>query len=201
MLEPMKHSSSANGGAASGKFRQLPDQADLLTHLGVKLRPRHDLDVMWAKLIALGARNGVEDLHVAGAFSDRQAPALNRRLRGRIYEVLVALRRLEPDRADGPYRRYLQDLVAGSSLEPTQAAIAGAVTRAIKDYAAAERVDAAAAADLTKTGIGGALNHLDAIMQLEDTKMQRALAFFVSAIPLYWKHPQVSSEFQAIMDR
>jgi hypothetical protein len=158
----MAKSSSAEGNSSplSGSFRQLPGRDDLLD-MGVKLRPSNDVDAMWAKLIALGARNGTEDLHVAGAFSDRQAPALNRSLRGRIYEVLVALRRLDPDQADDPYRRYLQDLAAGSNLKPTQAAIAGAVARAVKDYAAAEGADAATAAALTKTAIDTALNYLD----------------------------------------
>ncbi|MGD0454006.1 MAG: hypothetical protein ABSB69_10450 [Solirubrobacteraceae bacterium] len=189
-----------DSGRLSGTFRQLPDRDELLTLTGVQLRPSNDLDAMWAKLIALGARNGTEDLHVAGVFSDRQAPALNRRLRARVYEVLIALRRLDPDQADDPYRRYLQHLAAGSGLEPTQAAIAVAVERAVKDYAAAEGVDAPTAAALTEAGIDGALNHLEAVWQLDDTNMQRALAFFVSAIPIYWEHPQVSPEFQALLE-
>jgi hypothetical protein len=85
-------------------------------------------------------------------------------------------------------------------LEPTQAAITGAVARAVQDYAAAERTGAATAAALTETAISGALNHLNALWQLEDTKMQKALAFFLSAIPLYWEHPQVSPEFQALLE-
>lgn len=47
-----------------------------------------EFDALAAKVIALAARNGVEDLHADGAFSDKQAPALNRRIRSRIYEVL-----------------------------------------------------------------------------------------------------------------
>jgi hypothetical protein len=31
--------------------------------------------------------------------------------------------------------------------------------------------------------------------------MRRALAFFISAIPPYWEHPQVSPEFQALEHR
>jgi hypothetical protein len=199
----MAKSPSPNHSSArrSGTFQQLPDRQAVQKLSGTKPRPSFDLEAMWAKLIALGARNGAEDLHVAGAFSDRQAPALNRRLRGRIYEVLIALRRLDPDQPDDPYRRYLEDLGADSALEPTEAAIAGAVARAVKDYAASERADAATTAALTETGIGGALNHLDALWQIEDTNMQRALAFFLSAIPLYWEHPQVSSEFQALLER
>src|ERR1700689_780857 len=111
----MVKSSAAEDSLApsSRTFRQLPDREAVQKLSGTKPRPSFDLDAMWAKLIALGARNGTEDLHVAGAFSDRQAPALNRCLRGRIYEVLIALRRLDSDQADDPYRRYLEDLGAG----------------------------------------------------------------------------------------
>jgi hypothetical protein len=193
-----KSSSVGSSSPPPGSFRQLPDRDSLLALTGVKLRPSNDLEAMWAKLIALGARNGTEDLHVAGVFSDRQAPALNRRLRGRTYEALIALSRLDPDRADDPYRHYLQDLAAGSSREPTQAAVAGAVARAVEDYAAAENADAATAAALAETAIDGALNHLDALWQFDDTNMQRSLAFFISAIPMYWEHPQVSPEFRAL---
>jgi hypothetical protein len=35
-------------------------------------------DKHWAKVFALGVRNGVEDLHAGGAFDDGQAPLLNR---------------------------------------------------------------------------------------------------------------------------
>jgi len=114
--------------------------------------------------------------------------------------VLIALRHLDPAKANDPYRRYLQDLTVRSHPELTHGAIAGAVARAIKDYARSEVVDAATVAALTETGIDGALSHLDALMQFEDTKMQRALAFFLSAVPLYWEHPEISPKFQALLD-
>jgi hypothetical protein len=44
-----------------------------------------------AKLLALGVRNGVEDLHAAGCFDDSQAPLFNRTVRARILEALLAL--------------------------------------------------------------------------------------------------------------
>lgn len=92
-------------------------------------------------------------------------------------------------------------LTEGSDLEPTEAAIAGAVTRAVKDYAAAERTDATTTAALTETGIGGALNYLDGLMRIDDAQVQRGLAFFLSAIPPYWEPPEVSPEFQALVER
>lgn len=70
---------------------------------------------------------------------------------------------------DDPYRRYLEDFGAGSTLEPTKLAIAGAVARAVKDYAASEGADASTAAALTEAGIGRALNYLDGL----DAQVQR----------------------------
>jgi len=62
-----------------------------------------DTDAVIAKMIAVAARNGVEDLHADGAFSDQQAPLLNQRIRSRIYELLVASRRSDPRRTDDPF--------------------------------------------------------------------------------------------------
>lgn len=63
-----------------------------------------DFDVVIATMIALAARNGVEDLHAAGAFSDEQAQALNRRIRGRIYEFQAMLDRNEQRGPQRPER-------------------------------------------------------------------------------------------------
>jgi hypothetical protein len=74
------------------------------------------------------------------------------------------------------------------------------VARAIKDYAEAERADASTAAALTETGVDGALNYLDGLMHINDAQVQRGLAFFLSAIPLYWEPPEVSPEFRAVLE-
>lgn len=67
-----------------------------------------DTNVVIAKLIALAARNGVEDLHAKGAFSDRQAPALNRLLRGWIYEFFLAT-----SRSEVAFVRFVDELAEG----------------------------------------------------------------------------------------
>ncbi len=51
-------------------------------------------------VIAMAARNWMEDLHVTGAFSDAQAPALNRRVRDRTYTVELALLRTDRSNPD-----------------------------------------------------------------------------------------------------
>jgi hypothetical protein len=57
---------------------------------------------LWAKLLALGVRNGVEDLQAARAFEDTQAPAFNRLVRERIYEALAVLRAAVDVEHDSP---------------------------------------------------------------------------------------------------
>jgi hypothetical protein len=98
-----------------------------------------DHATLWAKTIALAARNGVEVLHAAGGFTDRQAPALNRRLRDHAYEVLIALRRMDPRRGDDPFSAYLIDLIDDQEEDWLRAALKGAVTNAVREFADAER--------------------------------------------------------------
>jgi hypothetical protein len=198
-----QHYSAEDGmsGSLSEGFRQLPSCTDLSTHTGAKLRASHDLNATWAVVIALGARNGVEDLHASGAFSDRQAPSLNRCLRGRVYEVLIALRRHNPDRPDDPYRGYLKGLAASSSTDPTRAAIVGAVARAVEEFAVSDGVASAVALELTEAATGGALEVVDDLWRLNDEEAQLDLQYLLRSIPMYWEHPQISPEFRALLER
>jgi hypothetical protein len=90
-----------------------------------------DHATLWGKVIALAARNGVEGLHAQGAFSDEQAPALNRRLRGYAYEVLIAIRRLDASRDDDRFTAYLLDLIDDWEQDPLGAALGRAVASAV----------------------------------------------------------------------
>ena len=93
--------------------------------------PQHDFEVILAKMIALAARNGVEDLHANGAFSDLQAPALNSRLRGRVYELLIATRHRNSSRRRDPFTAYVDDLAHGYTGSHAAAALQGAIARAV----------------------------------------------------------------------
>jgi hypothetical protein len=165
-----------------------------------------DIDAVIAKTIALAARNGVEDLHVAGAFSDRQAPSLNRRIRGRIYELLVATRRRDLSRDTEPLTMYVDDLAQGHKGGHAVAALQGAVGRAVDDFAAAEAIDTATATKLRKAAIKGAVEGYKTVTRLslsrskDEERDHFAVEFWLRSIPSYWEEPVVSPEFQKLLD-
>jgi hypothetical protein len=164
-------------------------------------------DAIIAKIIALAARNGVEDLHADGVFSDRQAPSLNRRIRDGVYEMLIARRLADPCRHDDPLAQYVDDLGQGHGGGRAVAALQGAVARAVDDFAAAEAIDAATAAKLRKAAVKGAVDAHKTVTRLslgrsKDEEHDRvAVEFWLRSIPPQWEEPTVSPEFQKMLDR
>jgi hypothetical protein len=165
-----------------------------------------DFDAVLAKMIALAARDGVEDLHADGAFSDQQAPALNRRLRGRIYELLIAARLRDPGRRHDPFAEYMDDLAGGYMGGLATAALQGAVARAVDDFAAAEVVDSETARKLREAAVKAALVAYKTVDRLNRSKPKnerdrRAVEYWLMRIPSYWEEPVVSPEFQKMLNR
>lgn len=164
------------------------------------------IEAATAKMFALAARNGVEDLHVAGAFSDRQAPSLNRRIRGRIYELLIATRRGHSIPGNSPFTKYVDDLAEHHNGGRGVAALQGAVARAVDDFAAAEALDAVTATKLRTAAIKGAVeayktvNRLNLGRSKNEERDRFAVEFWLRSIPLYWENPEVSPEFQTLLD-
>jgi hypothetical protein len=169
--------------------------------------PQHDFEVILAKMIALAARNGVEDLHANGAFSDRQAPALNRRIRGHIYELLIATHRRDYSRDDDPFGKYIDDLAQSHRGGQVIAALQGAVGRAVDDFAAAEAIDSATATKLRKAAIKGAVeayrtvNSVSLGRSKNEERDRFAVDWWLRSIPDYWEEPEVSPEFQRLLGR
>lgn len=96
-----------------------------------------------AVILAVLVRNGVEDLHAAGAFEDSQAPTFNRLVRQELYQAEVAASvkgDMEQDALD-----YLLTLAeaahpdAGDDMELM--CLSGAVAYAVEKFAEAEGVD------------------------------------------------------------
>lgn len=158
-----------------------------------------DIDVLWSKVIAVAARNWMEELHVAGAFSDRQAPALNRAIRNRIYEVLVAWRLCVPAHTSNRFTIYLCDLTTGGDPEWPRSAVSRAVAQAIHGLAAAEFIEGEAAAELEKTATAGAQSAVDALLCF-DEQAQRQVAHLISMIPDYWEAPQIGPDFRTVFE-
>jgi hypothetical protein len=165
-----------------------------------------EFNVALAKLLALGARNGVEDLHVAGVFSDQQAPSLNRRIRGRIYELFVALHRKHPAGERDPFVKYIDNLAVGHSGGRTKAALQGAVARAVDDFSTSEDIDPPTAKKLRKAAIRGAVEMYKIFSRLalgrskDEARDSFAIDLWLRSIPDYWEEPEVSPEFQKLLD-
>lgn len=164
-----------------------------------------DNDAVLAKVIALAARNGVEDLHATGAFSDRQAPSLNRRLRGRVYELLIATRHRDSSRRHDPFTTYVDDLARGYTGSHITAALQGAIARAVDDFAAAEAIEPDTARQLREAAIKGALVAYKTVGRVsrgkpKDEHDQQAVQFWLISIPEDWEDPEVSPEFQTVLD-
>jgi hypothetical protein len=163
------------------------------------------LDDIDAKVIALAARNGVEDLHTTDAFSDRQAPSLNRRLRGQVYELLIATRHRDSSRRRDPFTVYVDDLAHGYAGSHITAAIQGAIARAVDEFAAAEAIDPDATRQLQQAAIKGALVAYKTVGRVsrgrpKDEHDQQAVQFWLMSSPEDWEEPVLSPEFQRLLD-
>jgi hypothetical protein len=166
-----------------------------------------DTDAAVAKMIALAARNGVEDLHAQGVFSDAQAPALNRLLRNHIYEWLLA-NSLQQVRPNDPFARYLEELSAGRQHKRggSTASLRGAVERAVEEFAAAEGLGEATAWKLSRAASKAAVEAYKTTMRLalgrsKDEEHDRfAVNWWLQSVPDYWEEPEVSLSFQALLD-
>jgi hypothetical protein len=160
-----------------------------------------DHDKYWSKVFALGARNGVEDLHSEGAFDDSQAPLLNRLTRRRIHEALLALRYMDPERPDDPFFAYLSELVDDWTEEdPYHAVFPGAVSRAVWEFAEDAGIDEATAEELEDAAIAGCLEHVRLLARANEPDATRQLQMVVAMVPSYWEDPDVSDEFRALLE-
>ena len=176
-----------------------------IEHMTKQATTDTDYNAVLAKVIALAARNGVEDLHAAGAFSDQQAPSLNRRLRDRVYELLIATRLQDASRRHDPFTAYVDDLAHGQTGSHITAALQGAIARAVDEFAAAEAIEPDTARQLREAATKAALAAHGAVGRLsrgrpKDEHDQQAVQFWLNSIPKDWEEPEVSAEFQAMLD-
>jgi hypothetical protein len=135
--------------------------------------------------IAMSARNWVEDLHAAGSFSDAQAPGLNRRLRNRAYEVLLALEHFDHGPTDPLagflVRRAELDGQTGLEIEPI-AALRGAIREAVRDFARVEQMPASTAQKLEEAADLQTITEQTSAMQI---------SYLIGMVPRYWELPTI----------
>jgi hypothetical protein len=159
-----------------------------------------DPDVMMAKFLALGVRNGVEDLHAEGAFGDDLAPTFNRLVRRHIYEALYALTHVDAD--SEKLRDYIVELAGDDLDDPLRALLPGAVTNAIYEFAEGADIEDDTAEALIDAGIAGLHEHIDLYERLADAsgadeRSQRMATFAFAMIPAYWEDPECTSAYPA----
>lgn len=162
-----------------------------------------EYDRFVSKLFALGARNGVEHLHAAGAFDDSEAPLLNRLLRQHVYQALLALRHLDPNRDHDPMAAYLLELAADEIYQddPYRAVMPGAVAVAIGEFAAEVGLGEELAADLEQAAAEGCLEHVELLARAAENEEARPLLGIAAAmLPSYWEDPDVSDDFQRLLE-
>jgi hypothetical protein len=152
-----------------------------------------------AKLFALAVRNGVEDLHAAGAFDDEEAPLLNRAIRDRIYEALLAIDAAgSEDEARADVATVWLIAYADLSTEdPLRGALPQAVERGLREFGACagkppETVEAMVAAGMDEllkaiSLYGRALGG--------DEVSGRELGLLLAMVPGYWEEPEVRPGF------
>jgi hypothetical protein len=164
------------------------------------IAPTEEHHKHWAKVFAFGVRNGVEDLHAGGAFDDGQAPLLNRLMRRYIYEALLALRYLDPERPDDPFFAYLSELVDDwATDDPYEAVMPGAVSRAIWEFAECAGIDEAAAEELEEAAITGCLGHVHLLARADEPDARAQLSMALAMVPSYWEDPDVSDDFRGLL--
>jgi hypothetical protein len=165
----------------------------------------NDSDAVMAMVIAMAARNGVEDLHAEGVFGDAQAPRFNRLVRGRVYEALLALRYRES--RDGPlFADYFAELLtqAGAIADPDEAVgadvLRAAVTLAVAEFAMAEGITGSASSALERAAVEAASTYaIEPLRTSTDPESKRQLAFLAWMVPTYWEPPEIREEFAALL--
>lgn len=158
-------------------------------------------DRMWAKLLALGVRNGVEDLHAEGAFDDSQAPAFNRLVRGRIYEALAVLRAAgAPDvDADSPVMSWVVEHFDPEPDDGLSAAVPGAVEDAVDTFASDHDLDDDTTEQLIEAALAGAADTIDLFLRLGDEDAQRQLTLLLMSLPEEWEQPKMRAEVSELL--
>jgi hypothetical protein len=160
-------------------------------------------DRMWAKVLALGVRNGVEDLHADGAFDDSQAPAFNRLVRGRIYESLAVLRAAgAPDvDADSPVMDWVIEHFDPEPDDGLTAAVPNAVEDAVETFAHEHDLSEDIMEQLVDDALAGAAETVDLFLRLGDEDAQRHLTFLLLSLPDEWEEPEMRPEVAALLSR
>jgi hypothetical protein len=151
-----------------------------------------------AKMLALGVRNGLEDLHCDGAFSDSEAPRLNRAVRNRIFEVLAAVAIGYSQDEEGKAATAFDWLFTSYPTSEDGDIYFGiapfAVERAIEEFAKETTTPTAMPDRMTEVGRKALIETADMFRRFgRDGEADEEASFGVRwmdmSLPSYWKEP------------
>ena len=149
--------------------------------------------VLTTMTTVMSVRNAAEDLHAAGAFSDRQTPALNRRLRDHAYTVMLALSYSGTPARTKRSRLAEQAAHDGAVNDPIEplAALRGAIRSAVQAFARAEHLTKIIARQLAAAAMDGATTAFQAQQTLDEPELVQTISYLAWLIPTYWELPEV----------
>jgi hypothetical protein len=164
-----------------------------------------------AAYLATGARKGVEDLHAAGAFTDSEAPALNRAMRSALYEAwLVAGESVNERRSDTDLfqercwelmHEFDESDVADCTIEHV---LSAACHRTAREFVQAKGTSDDEAYDFATAAMGEMRSYYrlgDRVVVGEASDDDvRLFDLAVGLIADYWEPAELSAEFAQLLD-
>lgn len=167
-------------------------------------------DRFLAAYLATGARNGVEDLHASGAFTDAEAPTFNRAMRQALYEAWVALREsANEQRANAQsfvdvcweiLEELDEDEITDDSMEDVLAAACHRAARQFMEDKGAAEADALEFADAAMEEMRSYYRVWDSVVSgVAGDEEARLFDFAVGLIASYWEPAQLSDGFAALL--
>lgn len=149
-----------------------------------------DVAAQQAVVAAVLVRNGVEDLHAAGAFDDRQAPILNRLVRQEMFQACTSARM-----GGAAHENYLLELAEDGWEEVRDdfrlLCLTGAAARAVGAFAEGESLDHNTAEALSRAAQAAVCNQDEESAMLSPFGAQ-LLFSCISA----WERPDLSDEYR-----
>lgn len=173
-------------------------------------RQERDPLVLMTMYYAVGARHGLQRLHEQGAFTDEEAPALNRALRTWIFSLLTLLHLSEFDDEGTAHDLLLRlagdtgdDDLMGQMMEADhlyQVTLPRACAQAVREFCEGTGKDETVQAALADAAGREARQFVDWSMASVDGDQKAAdrVAIGLQLIPDYWERPELLDEVSAL---
>jgi hypothetical protein len=154
---------------------------------------------LWSMAVALGARNGMEDLHHQGVVDDEHMPTLNRALRSHLYDAFSVVKAVVDGAhpAEDDLMDWLGERIDLDCEDPLVEVVPGAVLDAVAEAVDRLGLDEGIVEPLAQAGERGAREHLGILF--EQPQDPDKLGLLIAMIPDYWEAPELSDEVAALL--